>query len=931
VIQGVIKGEFMKIESIRTIPGSNVFSYRPVLVMRLDLGDLFERESREFEGFNQRLLNILPRLQTHHCGLGRPGGFVTRLREGTYFGHIVEHVALELADLADLGAIHGKTRHDEGRVYNVVIEYKAERAATYLLERAVDLVEGIIEDRAFDLKAALAHARQLVADWEPGPSTRAIMDAAEERGIPCRRDGTGSRLQLGYGKYRRYVQAAMTDNTSEIAVELAQDKDDTKKRLRANGIPVPNGIVVRSLEEANDALETLTKPVAVKPLTGHQGHGVSLEVSTPEEMNVAFDAAQEFSSTILIEEMFWGRNYRVVVIAGKMVAASERLPSTVVGDGVNSIRQLIEIENQNPLRGVGHERPLTRIKVDVDVRTHLAHAGMSLDTVPAVDERVTVSNRTNLSTGATARDVTGEVHPTIARLCERVARLIGLDICGVDLVIPDISTPIAEGGVIEVNAAPGLRMHHFPSEGQSRDVAGALVESVYPPGTPSRIPIISVTGTNGKTTVTRMIGHVLSNMGLCVGMTTTDGIYIDGECVVEGDTTGPKSAAVVLSDPAVETAVLETARGGIIRRGLGYDWSDIGVLTNIGDDHIGQDGIKSIEDVVFIKSLIAERVREGGALILNADNEHLVRLATSERVTKLRRTIVYFSLDEKNLVVREHLRAGGTAYFATQRAVIEANGSTRRRIADLTVLPIVMNGAADFQIANLLAAIAACRAHGVSRDVLVKSLIDFSSYANNPGRANLYRLNGGHVMVDYGHNSDAFEAICRLASNWSELRVTGIIGVPGDRDDTVIAHAARVAATGFSRLIVKEDADLRGRAPGEVSGLLFDAVREVAPAVECEVVLDEVEALRRAVSQMIKGEVIVVFYEKLKPIQRVLEEFAAQPTPALPPLSITSQPVLVHAPPKVQPRFKRSFPSRFAPRRFGRASSLASPPALRQT
>ncbi|HET8781593.1 MAG TPA: cyanophycin synthetase, partial [Pyrinomonadaceae bacterium] len=853
----------MKIENIRTVPGPNVFSYRPVLVMRLDLDELFERESREFDRFNARLLNTLPGLNTHHCSLGRPGGFVTRLEEGTYFGHIVEHVALELADLAGIGATHGKTRHDEGSVYNVVVEYKAEQAATYLLEQAVTLVETLLHDRTFDLKPILTHAKELIADWEPGPTTRAIMDAAERRGIPYRRDGTGSRLQLGYGKHLRYVQAAMTDNTRAIAVELAQDKDETNERLRRHGIPVPNGHVVRSLEEANEVLETLTKPVAVKPLTGHQGQGVSLEVSTAEEMKVAVEAAREFSSTMLVEEMFPGRNYRVVVVAGKVVAASERLPSTVVGNGLNSIRQLVDMENENPLRGVGHERPLTKIKVDAAVVAHLAHTGMSLDTVPAAGESITLSIRTNLSTGATARDVTQEVHPTTARLCERVARLIGLDICGVDLVIPDIATPITSGGVIEVNASPGLRMHHFPSEGQARDVGQALVDSVYPPGVPSRIPIISVTGTNGKTTVTRMIGHVLSNAGLCVGMTTTDGIYVDGERVVEGDTTGPKSAAMVLSDPAVEAAVLETARGGIVRRGLGYDWSDIAVMTNIGDDHIGQDGIKSIDDVVFIKSLIAERVREGGTLILNADNEQLVELAKSERVNRVPKTIVYFSLDERNRVLREHLRAGGTAYYANKRAVIEANGNTRHKIADLSLLPVVMNGVADFQVSNLLATIAACRAFGVSHEVLLQSLMSFSSYENNPGRANLYRLNGGHVMVDYGHNSDAFDAICRMAAKWKDRRVTGIIGVPGDRDNTVIEHAARVAARGFNRVIVKEDHDLRGRAPGEVSGLLCDTVREVSPAMDCQVVMDEVEALRQAVGEMIKGEVIVLFYEKL--------------------------------------------------------------------
>ena len=910
----------MKVESIRPLSGPNVFSYRPVLVMRLDLGDLYERESCEFEGFNQRLLSLLPNLNSHHCSLGRPGGFVTRLEEGTYFGHIVEHVALELTDLCGVGATHGKTRHDEGRVYNVAIEYKAERAATYLLQEAVKLVEALLHKNTFNLTPVVEHAKQLVSDWEPGPTTRAIIDSAERRGIPWRRDGEGNRVQLGYGKHLRYVQAAMTENTCAIAVELAQDKDETKERLRRGGIPVPKGIVVRSLDEANEAAEKLEKPVVVKPLTGHQGHGVSLEVSTPEEMTVAFEATREFSSTVLIEEMFPGRNYRIVVIAGKMVAASERLPSTVVGDGVNSIRGLIAIENKNPLRGDGHERPLTKIKVDADVVAHLAHMGMSLDTVPAAGESVTLSNRTNLSTGATACDVTDDVYPSTARLCERVARLIGLDVCGVDLVIPDIATPITSGGVIEVNASPGLRMHHFPSAGQPRDVAQALVDSLYPAGAPSRIPIISITGTNGKTTVTRMVGHVLSKAGLCVGMTTTDGIYVGGELVVEGDMTGPQSAGVVLSDPAVEAAVLETARGGIVRRGLGYDWSDVGVMTNIGDDHIGQDGIKSIEDVVVIKSLVAERVREGGTLILNADNAHLVKLAKLERITRVPKNIVFFSLNEHNPVVRDHLRAGGTAYFANQRALIEATGETQRVLAEISMLPVVMNGVADFQVSNLLAALAACRAHGVSQDVLLKGLIGFSSYTDNPGRANLYRLNGGHVMVDYGHNSDAFDAICRMASNWTDRRVTGVIGVPGDRDDTVITHAAQVAAKGFNKVIVKEDCDLRGREPGAVASLLCDTVRAVSPATDCKVVLDESEALRRAINEMSKGEVIVVFYEKLQVIQRLLEEFSAQPVPSLPPLRSDSSRN------KTQPRFKRAFPTRAALLRPRRTMPL-SPPA----
>ncbi|HYV12096.1 MAG TPA: Mur ligase family protein, partial [Pyrinomonadaceae bacterium] len=399
----------------------------------------------------------------------------------------------------------------------------------------------------------------------------------------------------------------------------------------------------------------------------------------------------------------------------------------------------------------------------------------------------------------------------------------------------------------------------------------------------SRIPIISITGTNGKTTVTRMVGHVLSTTGLCVGMTTTDGIYIDGERVVDGDTTGPQSAQVVLGDPAVDAAVLETARGGILRRGLGYDWSDIGVMTNIGDDHIGQDGIKSVEDVVFIKSLVAERVKEGGTLILNADDEHLAKLMECERVNRVPKRVVYFSLDENNPLVRNHLQAGGTVYFAKNKGLIEAMRETQRNLADLSILPVMMNGVADFQISNLLATVAACRAFGVEQDVLLKSLINFSSWANNPGRANLYRLNGGHVMVDYGHNTEAFDAICKMTSAWNDRQVTGIITVPGDRDDAIIDRAARAAAKGFDKVIIREDRDLRGRKPGDVASILCRAIREAAPATECEVILDEIEALRQAVRRMVKNEVIVVFYEKLQPIQTALQELDAQPVVALPP------------------------------------------------
>jgi cyanophycin synthetase len=869
----------MKIGEIRALPGPNIFTHKPVLIMRLYLEDLTGKESYEISGFIERLLNVLPEICEHHCAKGRPGGLIDRLYGGTYAGHIVEHVALELTRRAGIPAYYGKTLYAGAPGgYDVVVEYTAEHGTRYLLQVAVELVEALAKGESFCLEERVEAAKNIVAQTELGPSTRALVDAAERRGIPWTRVGDGSLVQLGYGKNLKYIEATISDHTRAIAVDIAGDKTLTKTLLEQASIPVPRGRIVRTETEALAAVADLDVPVVVKPADGCQGKGVSLNLTTYTEVVPAFRMAGEFSPDVLIEEFFQGRDYRVLVVNGKVVAASERFPAHVIGDGSHRIAELIEITNQDIRRGEGHDKPLTRIAVDSIMIAYLHKCGMSLDDIPEAGEIVFLRETANLSTGGTAKDVTDTVHPDIARLCERVARVIGLDVCGIDLVLEDIAEPPKEGGgVIEANAAPGIRMHLFPSHGERRDVAEAIVDTLYPPGASARIPIISVTGTNGKTTTIRLISHLLAATGKVVGMTTTDGIYIGGECIAKGDTTGPRSARAILSDPSVEVAVLETARGGIVRSGLGYDWSDISIITNIQPDHIGQDGIEHVDDLLHIKGLVAERVRDGGTLVLNADDEYLAHLPETPYIGKAPKKIVYFSLYTNHLVIRRHLAAGGMAYYLRNGWIVEAQGPREYRIVPAASLPVTLNGTAEFQAANALAAIAGCRAGGVAREQIASSLMNFRTDWHNPGRTNLYQLPKGYVVVDYGHNPHAFEAICQTAYRWNVdgRKLTGIIGVPGDRANGLVEQAGRVAARGFDHLIIKEDKDLRGRRRGEVAGLLLDAVRDEVPDRECQVILDECDALCRAIRQMTNGEIVVVFYEKLEPILEVLQRYGA--------------------------------------------------------
>jgi cyanophycin synthetase len=887
----------MKIESLRRLRGPNVYLSRPAVVARLRLDELAGRETSDVTGFTERLLRALPGLTEHHCAAGAPGGFVSRLREGTYFGHVTEHVCLELSQLIGRDVSFGRTvsTGDPG-VYDVIIECPPDespesRVPVELVEAAVDLVTEIEHGGSYPIR--LADLAALAEREATGPSTRAIVAAARRRGIPVERFADLSLLRLGWGNRRRLAWAAMTDRTSGIGVDIVGDKEITRRLLGDAGIPVPAGGVAATAGEAVRLLTRLGAPVVLKPRRGRQGEHVVLHLGTPAEVEQAFAAA---GSEVVVERQLGGRDYRVLVVAGEVVAAAERIPAEVVGDGHSTVAQLIDRTNADPRRGAGHSRVLTRITVDDAVLRSLARQGSALDAVPANGATVRLRDIANLSTGGTSHDVTEWVHPDVLRLCLRVTALVGLDIAGIDLRLPDIAGPLAPAGadeevtagVIEVNAVPGLRMHLAPVRGRAHDVGDAIVRAMFPGGSDGRIPTVSVTGTNGKTTVARLTAHLLADTGMRIGLTTSDGVSIDGRTIFEADATGPVSAQMVLGDPGVQAAVLETARGGMLRRGLGYDWSDVGVITNITADHLGQDGLDTIDDIAHVKALVAERVRDGGTLVLNVDDPWVRSVAERPRVRADRKRIVWFGLDAGNPVIAEHLAEGRTAYLLHDGWLVQATGARRTPLLRVADLPGAFGGAAPQAAANALAAIAAARALGAGQEAVIRRLADFDPLTANPGRGTLLRLGEVSVFVDYAHNPAAVAATLRtLHLLWGPDRCLAAVTLPGDRRDDLLAASAQVLADGVTRAVLYSDEDPRGRAPGEVAALIEREMRGRRPKLQATVVSGYRDAISEALRQARPGDVVLVLYEKLAPVLGLLAELGAVPAgPARPTLTV---------------------------------------------
>lgn len=864
-----------KIE-LRVFPGRNVYIHRPAALLLLDLEEYAGRESKVFPGFNERLLQILPGLESHSCALGRPGGFSHRLHSGTYLGHVLEHVILELQELLGLDVRYGKTRGtDQWGVYEVVFECPCGGLAEMLVDVGLDLIHTLLAGLHYDLPSALKRLRQRQAEVDLGPSTKALWNAARRRGISVRRIGEGSLLQLGTGRFARRVQATLTDRTSCLAADMAGDKELTKLILRAAGIPVPRGKVVHSSAEAVQTWHELKCPVVIKPCDGNQGRGVSLNLDSEQEVLRGYAIAARFSSRVLVEEYIPGRHFRLLVVDGRLVAASERIPAHVVGNGRDPIVVLVEQVNQDPQRGEDHEKPLTKIVIDDIVHQVLARQGYSLQSVPAAGAVVWLRENANLSTGGTAVDVTDQVHPLVAATVVRAVRLIGLDVAGVDVVTSDISLPFdwGKGAIIEVNAAPGIRMHHYPVAGEERDVASQIIASLFPPGTPSEIPIVAVTGTNGKTTTCRLLAHVLQQCYETVGLTSTAGIYHNNQLLVPGDTTGPWSTGVLLSDPLVDVAVLELARGGLLRGGLAYDSCDVAVLTNITEDHLGQDNLDSLEDLAWVKSLVLESVKPQGYAVINGDDGPSVELLSRQKSN-----VILFSLQADNVQVRRHLGVGGRAVFVQDGQICFAEGDKLEPLMSVEAVPITFNGKASYNVANALAACAALWGLGVERSLIKQGLASFLPNAeHNPGRQNLVTIGKQSVLIDYAHNPASIEGLTRLARTLTTGQLIGVIAAPGDRRNSLLFAVGEAAGRGFDRLFIKEDRDRRGRGPGEVADILRQGALAagLSPAA-IQVCLEERTALWAAFAAAQPEDLIVVLYEDWDYTNSLLAELAQQ-------------------------------------------------------
>lgn len=823
--------------------------------MKLDLEELEEFPTNKISGFSERIEKLLPSMYDHCCSEGHKGGFFERVKEGTWMGHVIEHIALEIQSLAGMECGYGRTRGTGTKgMYNVVFSYMEESVGVYAAKASIKIAEALIDGTTYDIQADLKEMRFMRELDRFGPSTGSIVDEAVARDIPYIRLNSQSLVQLGYGKNQVRFRATMTDKTSSIAVDLASNKDETKRMLRDASIPVADGMCISDLAALDEVIRKIGFPLVFKPLDGNHGKGASINVKTTEEATSAFHHAKKYSRKIIVERFIVGNDYRILVINHRFIAAALREPAHIIGDGVSSIHNLIDLENCNPKRGYGHENVLTEITIDRETTDQLERQGYTLKTILKKEEVCYLKGTANLSTGGTSTDVTDIVHPSNIFIFERISRVIGLDICGIDIMATNLNEPldITGGVVLEVNAAPGFRMHLAPVNGLARNVAAPVIDMLYPVGKSFTIPIIAITGTNGKTTTTRLIAHIVKNNGYRVGFTTSDGIYVQNSLLTKGDTTGPISAEFILKDPTVEFAVLETARGGILRQGLGFGKCDVAVVTNIQEDHMGLSDINTLSDMARVKGVVARSVKRDGYVVLNADCKYGASISKTVDCK-----IAYFSLDENNPIIVEHCRKGGIAAIYENGYITIKKGEWKFRVNKASHVPLTFGGKVTFMIYNVLAATLATYVYGFTIEDIKTNLQTFiPSASQTPGRMNIFEFKEYKVLIDFAHNPDGFRGIKEFMSSVESPYKIGIITGTGDRRDEDIREMGRISAQMFDHIIIRQDKFLRGRLAEDIVNLLVEGIKSENPEQSYEYIPKEVEALKHALSIAKKGTYI---------------------------------------------------------------------------
>ncbi len=853
----------MNILEIRTLRGPNYWSgyWKKLIIMRLDIGEWEDRPSNKIKGFYKRMNEVLPTLFSHGCSYGEDGGFLKRVKKGTWAGHIIEHFALELQSLSGMEVGYGRTREtDEKGIYNVVFAYHEEEVGRFAARAAVRLFLDLADSKKIaeikaELEKEIQEMREIREVVRFGPSTGSIVEEAESRDIPFIRLNDQSLVQLGYGVFQKRIQATVTSKTNMISVDIAGDKAATKRLLGDMGVPVPKGYEIRDEEDLERTIEKVGFPVVIKPLDGNHGKGATVGINSLDDAQTAFAKAKEYSRWVIVEKQLIGNDFRALVVNNRLIAVAERIPANVVGDGKSTIQELIDETNKDPRRGYGHENVLTQISIDQQTERLIRAKEYTLETVLSDGEILYLKTTANISTGGTAIDRTDEVHPENVFLFERIARIIGLDIAGIDIIASNVAAPLHEsgGGIIEVNAAPGFRMHLAPSEGIGRNVAEHVIDMLFPPGTEARIPIFSITGTNGKTTTTRLIAHILRNSGKTVGFTTTDGTYIGNNQIVAGDNTGPVSAQLVLRDPTVEVAVLETARGGIIRAGLGFDYCDIGVVTNIAADHLGLKDINTLEDLARVKSVVPRSVGKKGYAVLNAEDENVYQM--KELVDG---HLVYFSMDETHPNIERQARRGRISCVYENGYITILKGKWKVRIEKAINIPLTYGGRAEFMIQNVLAATLACFVHGVSLEDIRVGLTTFNAgTAQTPGRLNFVEIGDVTVLMDYAHNPAGMTGLANFIKKLAHKHHTVVINGTGDRRDEDIREFAKIAADTFERVVIRRGNYLRGRTEEEMFKLMLEGVALSENKPQVRIIADGREAIHHAIKNGRKGELVV--------------------------------------------------------------------------